>query len=56
MILSSELLSNGRLHKTRERGQDVDRGVDLLVVELSIDEDLALCDIASQIRDRVGDI
>lgn len=56
MILSGELLSNGRLHKTRERGQDVDGRIDLLVVELTIDEDLTFRNITRQIRDRVGDI
>jgi len=56
VILSSKLLSDSRLHESGKRGQDIDRGVDLLVVELTIDEDLALCDITSQIRDRVGNI
>ena len=56
MILSGKLFSDSRLHKSRERGQDVDRGVNLPVVELTIDEDLALCNITSQVRDRVSDI
>jgi hypothetical protein len=56
VILSGELLSDSRLHKSRKGWQDVDGRVDLLVVELTINEDLAFCDITSQIRDRVGDI
>jgi hypothetical protein len=56
VILSGKLLSNSRLHESGERGQDVDRGVNLLVVELTVDEDLTFCDITSQIGDRVGDI
>lgn len=56
MILSSELLSNGRLHETRERGQDIDGRVNLLVVELTIDKDLSFRNITRQIGDRVSDI
>lgn len=56
VVLSSELLADSRLHESGQGGQDVDRGVDLLVVELTIDEDLSLCDIARQIRNRVGDV
>jgi len=56
VILSGKLLSDSRLHESGKRGQDVDGRVDLPVVELTIDEDLALCDITSQIRDRMGDI
>jgi len=56
VILSGKLFSDSRLHKSRERGQDVDRGVNLPVVELTINEDLAFCDITSQIRNGVSDI
>ena len=56
VILSGKLFSDSRLHKSRERGQDVDRGINLPVVELTIDEDLAFCDITSQVRNRMSDI
>lgn len=49
MILSSELLSDGTLHQPRERGKHVDWRVDLPVVQLSVDEDLAFRDITCQI-------
>jgi len=48
--------TNSRLHQTGERGQDVDRRVDLPVVKRIINEDLALSDVASEIRDRMSDI
>mgnify|MGYP006996962807 CR=1 FL=1 len=52
MILSRQLFSNSTLHQTRKRRQDIDRRVDLSVVELSINEDLSLRDITSQVCDR----
>lgn len=42
MILPREFLSDGTLHQSGQRRQDVDRGVDLPVVELTVDEDLSL--------------
>lgn len=54
MILSVFL--NSFLHETGERGEDVDGRVNLLVVKLTIDEDLALSNVASQIGDGMGDI
>lgn len=56
MILTGHALTDGRLHETRERGKNVDRGVDTLVVELTVNEDLALGNVTSQIGDRVGDV
>ena len=50
------ILFNSFLHQTGQRWQHVDRRVNLLVVQLSIDEDLALSDVTSQIWDRVSDI
>lgn len=49
MVLPGQLLADSTLHQTRKRWQYVDRWVYLLVVQLSIDEDLTLGDIASQI-------
>lgn len=56
MIFTSTAGADGRFHQTGERGQDVDWRVDTLVVQLTIDEDLSLRDVASQIGDGVGDI
>lgn len=42
MILPCEFLSDGTLHQSGQRRQDVDRRVDLPVVELTVDEDLSL--------------
>ena len=56
MVLARVALADGGLHETGERGQDVDGRVDTLVVELTVDKDLALGNVASQIGDGVGDI
>jgi len=56
VILPGEFLSDGGLHKSGERGKNVDRRVDLSVVKLSVDEDLSLCDVTGKIGDGVGDI
>lgn len=56
MVLASHTLSNGRLHQSRERRKNVDRGVDVAVVETTVDEDLTLSDVACQIRNGVSDI
>ncbi len=46
VILASHSLTNGRLHKTGKRGEHIDGRVDLPVVNLTINKDLALCDVA----------
>lgn len=56
MVLAGEFLTNSALHETRQRGQDVDRWVDLPVVQLTVDEDLALRDITRKIWDRMRDV
>jgi hypothetical protein len=56
VILACVALADGRLHETRERGEDVDGRVDTLVVELTVNEDLALGNITSQIGNRVSDV
>ena len=56
MVLAGELLANGALHETRKRGQHVDRWVYLPVVQLTIDEDLALRDVSGEIGNRVRDV
>ncbi len=54
MILS--IFLDGFLHETGKRGQDVDWWIDLFVVELPIDENLSLCDVASEIGDGMRDV
>ena len=38
--------ADGGFHQAGEGGEDVDGGVDALVVELAVDEDLAFGDVA----------
>jgi hypothetical protein len=56
MVLPGHALADCRFHESGQRGQDVDRRVDLFVVHLAVDEYLALGDVAGEIRDRVGDV
>lgn len=56
VIPTCTALTDGRLHESRERWQDVDGRVDTLIVELAVDKDLALGDIPCQVRNRVCDI
>lgn len=50
------VLLDGFLHQPGQRGKHVYWGVDLFVMELSVDEDLALGDVAGQIGDWMGDV
>lgn len=56
MILSRHALADGGLHQTGQRRQHVDGRVDLAIVQLSVDVDLSLGDVASQIGNRVSDV
>lgn len=56
MVLTSTAFTNGRFHETRKRREDVDGRADTLVVKLTINEDLALSNVTSQVRNGVGDI
>ena len=56
MILARVALTDGRLHQTGQRRQDVDRRADTLVVQLSVNEDLTLGDVTGQIGDGMGDV
>jgi hypothetical protein len=47
VILASELLPDGGLHQSRQGGEHVDRRVDLSVVKLTVDKDLALYKISN---------
>ena len=56
MVFPRQLLADGALHETGQRRQDVDRWVYLPVVQLTIDEDLALRDVPGEIGNGVRDI
>jgi hypothetical protein len=56
VVLAGKLFADGTLHETRQGRQHVDGRIDLPVVELTIDENLALRDVAGEIRNRVCDI
>ena len=56
VILPCQLLTDGTLHQPRQRGQNIDGWIDLSVVQLTVNKDLALGNVTSQIRNRVGDI
>jgi hypothetical protein len=56
MILSGQFLPNGALHKSRKGGEDIDRRVDLAIVQVSVDNNLPLCDVTCQIWDRMGNV
>ena len=56
MVGSSHVLTDGGLHQTRQRRQHVDRRVDQPVVQLAIDVDLALGNVARQVGNRVSNI
>lgn len=42
MVFTGELLTDGTLHESGERREDVDGRVDLSVVKLTVDENLTL--------------
>lgn len=47
---------DGLLHEPGERRKHVDGRIDLFVVELPVDEDLALGDVAGEIWNGMSDI
>lgn len=56
VVLSGETFTNSTLHQSGERWEHIDRRIDLSVVKLTIDEDLAFSDVPSQVRDRMCDV
>ena len=56
MVFPRQLLADGALHETGQRRQDVDRWVYLPVVQLTIDEDLALSDVPGEIGNWMRDV
>ena len=56
MVGAGVSLTNAILHQTGKRGQHRDRRINTRLVELAVEDDLPLGDIAGQVRNRVGDI
>lgn len=56
VVLAGHALADGRLHESGEGRQHVDGRVDLTVVQLTLNVDLSLSDVASEIRDGMSDI
>lgn len=56
VVFPGQLLTNRRLHQTGQRRQDIDWWVDLPVVQLTVNKDLALGDVTSKIGNGVSDI
>lgn len=56
MVFTGMTFANGGFHETGERGKDIDGWVDTLVVELTVNEDLAFGYITRQIGNGMRDI
>ena len=56
MVFAGVAFADGGFHEPGEGGKHVDGGVDALVVELTVDEDLAFGDVARKIGDGMGDV
>mmetsp|Transcript_9925 Transcript_9925/g.23506 ORF Transcript_9925/g.23506 Transcript_9925/m.23506 type:complete len:392 (-) Transcript_9925:217-1392(-) len=56
VVATGHALSDGRLHQTRQRRKDVDWGEDALGVQLTVEVDLSLGNVASKIGDRMSNI
>lgn len=53
MILSGVFFSNSALHEPTETRQHIDRGIYLLIVQLTVNENLSFRDVPCQIGDRM---
>lgn len=56
VVLPGQFITDGTLHQTRQGRQHIDGWVDLPVVQLTVDEDLSLGDVASQVGNWMCDI
>lgn len=56
VVFAGVAFADGGFHEPGEGGEHVDGGVDALVVELTVDEDLAFGDVAREIGDGMGDV
>ena len=56
VVATSHALSNGRLHQTRQRRKDVNRGENALGMQLTVEVDLSLGNVTRKIGNRVSNI
>ena len=56
VVFTGHAFSDCGLHESGKRGEDVDGRVDLFIVHLAVDENLAFRDVAGQVGDRVRDV
>ena len=56
VVFAGMAFADGGFHEAGEGREDVDGWVDTFVVELTINEDLALSDVTCKIGDGMGDI
>ena len=56
VVFARVAFADGGFHETGEGGEDVDRWVDTLVVQTTVDIDLAFGDVTCQIWNGVSDI
>jgi len=56
MILPRKFFTDRALHQTRQRRQDVDRGIYLTIVQLPVHKDLSFRDVSGKIGNGVSDI
>ena len=56
MVFAGITLANAVLHQARKAGQHADGRVDALLVQIAVQHNLPLGDIARQVGDGVGDI
>ena len=56
MILTGQTRTNSTLHQTRKRGKYINRRINTTTMQTSININLTLSDITSQIRNWMGNI
>merc|ERR1719235_2647502 len=56
MVHSGHALADTRFHQAAKRGQHIDWRIDLTIVQRSVYEDLAFCDVTSEVWDRMRDV
>jgi hypothetical protein len=56
VVLARMAFADGRLHQSGEGWENVDGRIDTLVVERTVDEDLTLGDVSSEIGNGVSNV
>lgn len=56
MVLSGHFCTNSRFHETRKGRQDIDRRIDLSIVQLTVNIYLTLSNITGQVGNRMGNV